>query len=231
LNKANEVWFLNQDDKLFFEKIRIIKPEKSFILNGEGVNTDHFLLEPIPRNKISFILIARILFDKGVKEYFEAAKKLKKIYPDVSFKILGYLKSDNPMAISEEIFTKWINTGAIEYAGFTEDIRPFLKESTCVVLPSYREGISVALMEGASMGRPLIASDIPGCKELIDESKTGFLCRIKDVEDLAAQMEKIINMEYLELEKMGKLSRQKMVDNFSIQKVLPKYEKVLESIS
>lgn len=224
LKKASQVWFLNKDDRKIFEDRKLVSADKTFLLNGEGIDTNYYGYAPISHSAISFILIGRLLFDKGVREYYEAAKKLKQKYPEVSFKILGFLNVENPMAVSQRQLDEWTSSGIIEYLGSAKDVRPFIKDSTCVVLPSYREGMSVTLMEAASIGRPLIATNIPGCKELINEGETGYLCNIKDADGLAASMQRIINMENEKLQQMGVNSRQKMIDEFSIQYVLPKYE-------
>ncbi len=231
LSKASEVWFLNNDDKFLFESRHLVNPNKSQVINGEGIDTDLYNYEPIDTSKISFILVARLLYDKGLNEYYRAARKLKKVYPNVSFKLLGYLNVENPMAIPKKLIDEWVKSGDIDYLGSAPDVKPFVKNSTCVVLPSYREGISVSLMEGASMGRPLIASNIAGCKELIEDGRTGFLCNVKDADDLATKLERIINMDGETLKRMGQLSRDKIVENFSIKNILPRYEKALRDLA
>jgi len=229
LKKASQVWFLNTDDKMLFEKMKLVDAKKALLLNGEGIDTNRFEYAPIDLSKRSFILIARLLFDKGVREYYEAARQLKKKYPDVSFKILGFLNVDNPMAVSESQLKEWTDSGVIDYLGSTTDVRPFIKDSTCVVLPSYREGMSVTLMEGASMGRPLIATNIPGCRELIEDGITGYLCKVKDAADLSFKMETLIALDDEGLSKMAMKSREKMVKEFGVNHVLPAYEKALRA--
>jgi len=230
LKKASQVWFLNKDDKLLFEQRSLVDKDKAYLLNGEGIDTDHFAYAPIDYSKRSFILVARLLFDKGVREYYEAARKLKKKYPQVSFKILGFLNVENPMAVSKNQIWEWAESGVIEYLGFANDVRPLIKDSTCVVLPSYREGMSITLMEGAAMGRPLIATNIPGCKDLINEDETGYLCAVKDSNDLAAKMELIINLDKDKLSQMSLKSREKIFKEFDIANILPKYEDVIDSL-
>ena len=231
LKKASQVWFLNTDDKALFEKKGLVDTTKTYLLNGEGIDTTDFAYAPLDISKRSFILVGRLLYDKGIREYYEAAKKLKGKYPDVSFKILGFLNVDNPMAVSKAQLKEWTGSGIIEYLGATKDVKPFIKNSSCVVLPSYREGMSVTLMEGASMGRLLVASNIPGCKELIEDGETGYLCRIKDADDLAEKMEKVITLSDNQLVEMGKKSRGKMVNEFSVEYVFPKYqESVMEFV-
>jgi len=229
LRKTDQVWFSNNEDKLLFETKGFVSMDKSLLLNGEGIDTNYYEYAPIDYSKRSFILIGRLLFDKGVKVYYEAAAILRKKYPTVSFKILGFTNDEDPRSISEKQINEWTESGAIEYLGSTTDVRPFIKDSSCVVLPSfYKEGMSTALMEAASMGRPLIATNIAGCRELINDGETGFICKPKDVDDLANKMEKIIQLSDIELEEMGQKSRKKMVDEFSIQRILPQYEKAVK---
>jgi glycosyltransferase involved in cell wall biosynthesis len=228
LKKASQVWFLNKDDKSLFEEKHLVSAAKTFLLNGEGIDTNHYSYASIDHSKRSFILIGRLLFDKGVREYYEAAKKLKEKYPQVSFNILGFLNVENPMAVSESQLKEWTSSGVIEYLGSSNDVRPFIKNSTCVVLPSYREGMSVTLMEAASIGRPLIATNISGCRELINDGETGYLCKVKDADSLEEKMETIINLEDDAINKMGIKSRQKMINEFSMEFILPKYEKAVE---
>ncbi len=223
LRKACQVWFLNNDDRHIFESKKIVSKNKMLVINGEGIDTETYNFEPIDVTTRSFIIVARLLYDKGINEYYKAAKKLKAIYPEVQFKILGYLNVDNPMAINKTQIDEWVNSGVIDYLGSTPDVRPYLINSTCVVLPSYREGISVTLMEGASMGRPLIASNISGCKELIDDGESGFLCKVKDANDLADKMELVIKMDNERLREMSKKGRAKILKQFDVNYLYPIY--------
>ena len=133
----------------------------------------------------------------------EAAKILKAKYPDTKFNLLGFLGVDNPSAISKEQMDTWIKEGNIEYLGTTNNVKPFLYDASCIVLPSYREGISFSLLEGAASGKPLVATNAVGCKDIVDDEVTGYLCKIKDSTDLAKQMEKIILMSETNRIKMG----------------------------
>jgi glycosyltransferase involved in cell wall biosynthesis len=232
LRKTAQVWFSNNDDKLVFEEKGFVVKSKSILLNGEGIDTNHYSYAPIDYSKKSFILIGRLLFDKGVKEYYEAAKKLKKTYPEVSFKILGFINPKDPRSVSENQLNEWMKEGVIEYLGSTTDVKPFIKNSTCMVLPSYyKEGMSTALMEAASMGRPLIATNIAGCRELIDDGKTGYICEPKNADSLANKMELLINSDDDKLREMGIKSREKMIAEFDIENVLPKYENVIKGLT
>lgn len=227
--KAIQVWFLNQDDVDAFKQAKLVPNDKISILKGEGINVSRFELHN-NSNKISFILVARMLWDKGVGEFVEAARVLKRKYPQVEFRLLGFLGVDNPSAISKEQMDAWVNEGSVNYLGATKDVRPFLYNSTCVVLPSYREGIPFSLMEGAAAGKPLIATDGVGCKEVIDDGLTGFLCKPKDVQSLSHCMEKIIQMPEDERIQMGTRGREKMKKEFGIDLVIQKYDELLKSL-
>ena len=153
------VWFLNQDDAESFVSNRIIRSDQVHILPGEGIDLSRFMMAEEPE-EISFLLVARMLWDKGVGVYVDAARLLKRKYPDVRFKLLGFLGVDNPQAIAKEQMDEWVKEGVVDYLGATTDVRPFIQNSTCIVLPSfYREGIPFTLMEGAASGRPLVATN------------------------------------------------------------------------
>ena len=138
--RAKQVWFLNQDDVNAFKKEKLIDENKISILKGEGIDVNQFEVHHTNK-EISFLLVARMLWDKGVGEYVEAAKILKAKYPNTKFKLLGFLGVDNPSAISKEQMDEWVKEGNIEYLGTTNNVKPFLYDASCIVLPSYREGI------------------------------------------------------------------------------------------
>lgn len=227
--KAKQVWFLNQDDVDAFKKENLIDERKISILKGEGIDVNRFEIHH-NEHELSFLLVARMLWDKGVGEFVEAARILKTKYPNVKFRLLGFLGVDNPSAISKEQMEEWIQEGIIEYLGTTKDVRPFLYDATCVVLPSYREGISFSLMEGAASGKPLVATNAVGCKDIVDDGITGYLCNVKDSKDLAKQMEKIILMPEVERNQMGLRGREKMKNEFGIDIVINKYIEILNEI-
>jgi glycosyltransferase involved in cell wall biosynthesis len=136
-------------------------------------------------------MIARLLRDKGVREYVGAARLLRQSLPEASFLLLGEIDSHNPAGVEEEEIKDWVQEGAIRYLGATDDVRPFIRGVAAIVLPSYREGLPRTLLEGAAMGRPLIATDVPGCREVVRDGITGFLCEPRSVASLAAAMERL----------------------------------------
>lgn len=227
---AQQVWFLNEDDRDVFLKEKLVKKEKTFVLPGEGIDTEYFDGDRYPPGdaSVSFLLVARMLWDKGVGEYVEAARLLKKKYPEVAFQLLGMAGADNPSAIPVQTIRSWADEGLVEYLGATPDVRPYMAAASCVVLPSYREGIPVSLLEGSAMGKPLVTADTAGCRDTVDEGATGFICRVRDAESLAGAMEKIIRMPEGERLRMGLAGREKMKREFSVERVVGCYRGVLQ---
>ena len=228
--KAEQVWFLNKDDIETFKAAGLIADEKIVQLYGEGVDTAHFAPKPLPEDEQIFLLVGRMLKDKGVVEYVDAARMLKKKYPNVRFQLLGALWPDNPAAIAEEEIRTWEREGIAEYLGRTSDVRTYIERAMCVVLPSYREGVPCTLMEAASMARPLVATDVPGCHEVVVDEYNGYLCEVKNAEDLAAKMETVILMSQKERVKMGANGRQLMIDKFDIKHVIAQYEATFKEL-
>ncbi len=200
LKRADRVWFLNRDDLTFFTQHRLVAVGKTKCIPGEGVNvTDMFNPELIKQKKddktgFTFLFIGRLLYDKGIREFVAAAREIRQRYTGVSFQILGYLNVDNPAAVSEDELAFWLRDGIVSYLGSATDVRPYIAIADCVVLPSYREGMSTTLQESAAMAKPLIASDIGGCKELVENGITGFLCKVKDVRSIIECMERLLNL-------------------------------------
>jgi glycosyltransferase involved in cell wall biosynthesis len=173
--------------------------------------------------------MARMLWDKGVGVFVDAARELKKEFPDVQFNLLGFIGVDNPSAISEKQINVWVEEGVVSYLGVTDDVRPFIANTSCVVLPSYREGIPFSLLEGAAMAKPLISTDSVGCKETIDDKITGFLCEIKNVQSLQMAMQKIILMSKDDRHKMGLAGRKKIENEFDVKNTIKKYYQAINS--
>lgn len=226
---ANEVCVLNEDDKNLTVSQKIIKKEKVFVLPSEGINTEKFYpmekdIKYKNNNKIIFLMIARAFFDKGIKEYVAASENIKKIYPNTEFWFLGALGGNNIAGITEEQMKIWQDKNIINYLGTTNDVREIIKNADCIVLPSYREGISRTLLEGASMEKPLIASDVTGCKEIVIDGVSGFLAKVKDSNDLTSKIEKFINLSPEEKISFGKAGRKHIVDNFDEKIIIDIYK-------
>lgn len=215
LNKR--VFFLNPDDISLFLELGILKKEEDTVLiNGTGVDIDKFSQKPFP-DGVSFLLIARLLKDKGIYEYIEAAHIIKEKYSSVNFRLVGWL-DENPACIEKYELEAWIESGVIEYLGKLEDVRPALADASIYVLPSYREGIPQTVLEAMAMGRPIITTDAPGCRETVMDGKNGFLVSTKNVKSLVDAMEKFINEPTL-IKKMGMKSRQIVEGKYDVHKV------------
>jgi glycosyltransferase involved in cell wall biosynthesis len=217
-NFNNCLIFQNPDDLAMFLDLRIVRDEeKTAIVNGSGVDIEKFSYTEACLQPVSFLLIARLIWDKGIREYVEAARLLKKRYPQVRFRILGPLDK-NPHAITYDTVCRWEADGIVEYLGRTDDVRPYLKESSVYVLPSYREGTPRSVLEALSIGRPVVTTDAPGCRETVIDGLNGYLVPVKDADRLAVAMEKLIMDPGLILN-MGKESRRIAVEKYDVRKV------------
>lgn len=225
-----EVWFINEDDRNEFVNRLLVDYDKTFVLPSEGVDINYFSPRQCHNPHIVFLLIARVLWDKGVGEYFQAAKILKEKYPSVEFQLLGSIDDGNPRGIEAKVIEQWHNERAINYLGYAKDVRDFIAKATCIVLPSYREGKGMTLIEAGAMGKPLIATNVPGCKDIVKEGYNGFLCEMKNHVSLANAMEKIINLESDVLAILGKNAHQFMQEQFDEQKVIAIYKQKLKQI-
>ena len=226
---ALEVWFLNSSDRSIFINNKIIPEYKSFILPGEGVDTSVFMpaLRYSENKTTTFLLVSRMLYDKGIEEFVEASKLLVKKGYALSSSLLGKIDNDNPEAIALEIIKKWEYDGIVQYLGSTKDVKPYIENVDVIVLPSYSEGVPRILLEAASMEKPIITTKIPGCVEIVEDGVNGYLCEPKNIEDLAAQMEKLILLTIEERKKMGVAGRKKMLADFDEKIIINIYKETL----
>lgn len=218
LKNANIVFFQNPDDhQLFIEKKLLSEKTPFRIVNGSGIDIEKFPPSPLPSGKTSFLMIARLLGDKGTREYIEAAKIIKKKYQDAEFHLVGWI-DQNPDAIKQTELDGWISDNIITYWGKLSDVRPAIAATSVYVLPSYREGTPRTVLEGMAMGRPIITTDAPGCRETVIEGENGFLVPIKSPEALAQAMETLINDRDL-LSRMAQRSREIAEERYDVHKV------------
>lgn len=224
LAKAQAVFFQNETDRQLFIARDIVRPERAGLVAGSGVDLDHFAAAPFqPREDIRFLLIARLLLDKGIAEFVEAARIVRTHYPRARFQLLGGPGGDNPSAVPEADLARWADEGIVEILGVRDDVRPDIAAADCVVLPSYREGLSRSLLEAAAMGRPLVATDVPGCREVIDDGVTGLLCEVRSAQSLAAAMERIAAMSAVDRGAMGAAGRLKVAAGYDQKLVANAY--------
>ena len=218
LKRNRKVFFQNPDDERFFVDNGIVDPEKMVRVNGSGVNTDYFSMTPHKQGVVSFLMIARLLVEKGIVEYIEAARKVKVKYPEIRFMLVGWSFDKNPSAIGQGQVEEWQKEGIIEIYGETDDVRPYIARAGIYVLPSYREGTPRTVLEAMAMGRAVITTDVPGCRETVLAGRNGFLVPVKDSEALAEAMEKFIENPAL-IEQMGAESRKIAEEKYDVQKV------------
>jgi glycosyltransferase involved in cell wall biosynthesis len=188
LARASGVIFQNQDDRKLFRSEGIIMPSTpTSVVGGSGVDTSHFSFVP-GTHSAGFLLIARLLGAKGVREYAQAAKKLRKRWPEAHFRLIGWI-DPGPDAILQKELDDWVDSGTLDFLGRQRDVRPYLAESAVYVLPSYREGLPRTVLEAMSVGRPVITSDAPGCRETIEHGVSGYLVPVGSVDSLVKAME------------------------------------------
>lgn len=240
LSRSFKVFFQNNEDRELFIRDSLVDANKTDRLPGSGVDLRHYnaeaqLYSPLPTvktdNPLRFLLAARMLWDKGVGNYVDAARLVKKRYPDVEFYLLGFLDVINPAAISKEQMSKWVSEGVVNYLGVTDDMKSFLANADCVVLPSfYREGVPRVLLEAAAMGRPIITTDAVGCRDVVDDGVNGFLVIPRDVHDLAEKMVRMIELPLEARLLMGSKSRAKMELEFDENIVIDQYQVVINRV-
>tara|TARA_B100001179_G_scaffold76837_1_gene54063 strand:- start:25 stop:1167 length:1143 start_codon:yes stop_codon:yes gene_type:complete len=219
---TDKVFFQNPDDQALFRKMGILKPSTpSTVVNGSGVNVSEYSVAPLPTENGEsvprFLLIARLLGAKGVREYAQAAAIIKSRHPNVRFDLVGWV-DDNPDAIEQRELDTWIEDGLVNFLGKLNDVKPAIADSSVYVLPSYREGTPRTVLEAMAMGRAVITTDAPGCRETVVDGHNGYLVPVKDVNALAAAMERFITDPQL-IASMGSAARQVAMDKFDVNTV------------
>jgi len=218
--KINKVILQNKDDYDFFIKNNLIKDIQATLIPGFGINSKYFFTSKYPKNeKITFILIGRMLWNKGIGEYVEAAKMIKKDKPNFHFQLLGSIDKENAYCIAKEQIDHWKEEKVVEYLGYTDDVRPFISKADCVVLPSYREGMPRVLLQACAMGRPIITTNVPGCRDIIKDNQNGFICDAEDANSLKTALNKFGKLTFEEKEKMG-LEARSMIENQFDEKIV-----------
>ena len=223
LSHSHKVFFQNPDDLKLFQDLTLLQPNlPTVVVNGSGVNVTDFNVLPFPVNtqnnpKLSFLLIARLLGDKGVREYAEAAKLIKQQHPEVEFHLVGWI-DENPAAIEQSELDTWVADARLKYWGKLSDVRPAIAESSIYVLPSYREGTPRTVLEAMAMGRAIITTDAPGCRETVIQGENGFLVEVKSVSSLVNAMQEFINNPAL-IEQMGQRSREIALNKYDVHQV------------
>lgn len=235
LKRSTKVFFQNDDDRQLFINSGLVRAEVTDLLPGSGIDLNRFTpafttaVNDV-NSKFRFLLIARMLRDKGVGEYVEAARLLRQRWPKADFFLLGFVDVQNPAAISGGEMDEWVAEGVVNYLGVSDDVRDQIATADCVVLPSYREGTPRTLLEAAAMARAIITTDTVGCREVVDNGVNGYLCKVRDVEDLADKMEQMLMLSPEQRSEMGRRGRAKMEAEFDEQIVIKKYLAAIKEI-
>lgn len=233
LRPAPVVFFQNSHDRERFIDLGIVCAARARLLPGSGVDLARFAVAPLPGRDEApvFLMIARLLWDKGVGEFVEAARLIRKQVPGASFKLLGAVESPGPSAVPLEKVERWVAEGVIDYLGTVRDVRPVIEAADCMVLPSYyREGTPRVLLEGAAAGRPIVTTDAPGCRDVVQEGVSGFLVRPRDVPDLGRAMLAIAHATPAKRAAMGRAARANMEARYDERLVIAAYLEALDHI-
>jgi len=227
LRRSHRVLFQNDDDRRYFVDSGLVAPAQADRVPGSGIDLAAFAPSALPprsaQEPVRFLFVGRVLRDKGILEYVEAARLLRTAAVNAEFAVLGPLATANRTAVAQAELEGWVREGAIRYLGTTDDVRSHVAAAHCVVLPSYREGVPRTLLEAASMGRPLIATDAVGCRDVVDDGVNGYLVRIADAGDLAEKCARFAAASPVEQQRMGDASRAKAEREFDERLVVAKY--------
>ncbi|MCS0000027.1 glycosyltransferase family 4 protein [Vibrio alginolyticus] len=224
LKKSKGVIFQNRDNMQVFIDEGIVPKEKCFLVNGSGVDLSHYNLSPLPSTP-HFLLIARLLGDKGIREYAQAAKLVKQKYPEAVFELVGP-EDPSPDGIKLDEVHQWTDSGAIKYSSATTDVRPFIESCAIYVLPSYHEGMPRTVLEAMAMGRPILTTDVPGCRETVIDGENGWLVEKANAEQLAEKMLWFIENQD-KWQEMGKSSHDMAYEKFDVHKVNAEILKIM----
>lgn len=233
LYQSRKVFFQNMDDCQLFIDSGLVRSEATALLPGSGIDLQKFYFSPVTTesHKFRFLLIARMLWDKGVGEFVEAAKMVQERWPNIECCLLGFMDVQNPAAISRTQMNEWVVQGSVLYLGVSDDVRSEIQKADCIVLPSfYREGVPHSLLEAASVGRPIITTDAVGCREVVDDGKNGFLCKVRDAHDLAKKMEQMLLLNEESRYAMSLYGRQKIEREFDETIVIKRYLEAIDAI-
>ncbi|WP_133271501.1 glycosyltransferase family 4 protein [Hymenobacter radiodurans] len=226
------VFFQNNDDRQLFLQHGLVQSHITDLLPGSGVDTKRFqpAAEFVRQQPFTFLMVARVLYEKGVEEYFEAARLVRAAVPGTRVQLLGGVDESGNIGVKRTVLDEWLRAGHIEYLGTSDNVAEHLAQADAVVLPSYREGTPKTLLEAAAMAKPIVTTDVPGCRETVENGVNGLLCQVRDAADLAAKMLQILRLSDSELATMGRASRQLAEQKFDEQLVLNKYLGVVNEL-
>lgn len=223
--------FENIEDRELFAQLGIVGGDKAISVKGCGVNTNWY--HPYPsfkeKDKTVFTFIGRLLYDKGIREFVEAARCTKSIRKDAEFWVVGELDSENPATIDKDDLVRWVDEDVVYYHGFIKDVRNIIAKSDCIVLPSYREAIPRTITEAMSMSKPVITTDTAGCREAVESDINGYLVEIKNAASLHGAFLKFLNLDDESREMMGKAGRQKAIREFDDKLIAGEIYKIVKN--
>lgn len=236
LSRSFKVFFQNDDDRRMFVEQALVRTEISDRLPGSGVDLAKFTQTPVTTRRngegLHFLLLSRLLWDKGIGEYVEAARDVKHHHPNTVFCLLGFVDVQNPAAITRAQVDEWVSEGVIQYLGVSDNVAREIGDADCIVLPSfYREGVPKALLEAAAIGRPIITTNAIGCRDVVDDNVNGYLCRPRDAADLAEKMKQMIALSTETRAEMGKKGRDKVEREFDEEIVIGKYMDAIRTVT
>ncbi|ALI98535.1 glycosyltransferase family 4 protein [Rufibacter tibetensis] len=225
-----KVFFQNSDDKELFLERKLVRESITEVIPGSGINTQRYLPAPTFKRQepFVFLMVSRALYEKGLVEYVEASKILKAKYPQIRIQLLGAIDEEGNIGIKRVLVEQWAKEGWLEYLGTSDDVASVVHGADCVVLPSYREGTPRTLLEASAMAKPIVATNVPGCKETVIDGYNGYLCDVKSGADLAAKMEQVYHLSDAALQTMGQNSRRLAEEKFDEKFVIDRYFRAIE---
>lgn len=229
-SRTNFIFFQNADDrKLFLEHVSV-STDKTGLLPGSGIDLNDYVSSPPAfKRPLTFLMISRLIVEKGVQEYVEAAKAVHQLHPDVRFELIGKYDPEHKRSISQEEFESFGDAG-VSYQEEVRNIKEIIARADVVVLPSYREGTPRTLLEAAAMGRPLISTDVPGCREVVNDGVNGFLCKVQNASSLAQKINLFIALSEEEQRAMGLASRKLVEERFDEKIVIAEYSRKIRQL-
>jgi glycosyltransferase involved in cell wall biosynthesis len=233
LRRASEVWFLNESDNVLLCSLGVVNSARAHVMPGEGIDCEEFAPLSSARScaaGATFLYVGRLIRDKGLRELVAAFRILRAVHQDARLRMLGPTDYSDPAAITSEELSQWQGEGLVDFLGSVTDVRPFIADSDVVVLPSYREGLPRSLLEASAMEKLVIATDVPGCRDVVVDGQTGLLVPAKSEQQLAGAMLRAAEMSKEEREKFGQLGRQHVLQNFSVSAVWAFYADALRRL-